>query len=174
MPFVSRSAAGLSEAGKLGLYDTWEEAEPAETKRVELKRVEVVHAGAKLEAALKRRCWTREDGAASLVNSMRGTKGKLQEERKWSNWIRQLVNGSNKTHCNDLDRPKMAELRRLVVQASAKLREGAYVRCLRKVVGEIRRGFWDSKNVTRMSRGGGLELGERRLGGLPYHEWTGR
>ena len=85
---------------------------------------------------------------ASLVGGMLGTKGKLKEERKWSNWIRQLVNESNEFHCNDLDRPKMAELRRLVVQASAKLREDACVRCLRKVVNEIRRGFWDSKNVT--------------------------
>ena len=78
---------------------------------------------------------------------MLGTKGKLKEERKWSNWIRQLVNESNEFHCNDLDRPKMAELRRLVMQARAKLREDVCLRCMRKVVGEVRRGFWDSRSV---------------------------
>ena len=85
---------------------------------------------------------------ASLVGGMPGTKGKPKEGQKWSNWIRNLVNGLNETHCNELDRPKMADIRLLVVQASAKLQEDVCVRCLRKVVAEIRRGFWSSRSVT--------------------------
>ena len=78
---------------------------------------------------------------------MPGTEGKPKEELKWSNCIRKLVDGSNEKHCNKLDLPKMAELRRLVVQARAKLREDVCLRCMRKVVGEVRRGFWDSRSV---------------------------
>ena len=54
----------------------------------------------------------------------------------------------NETRCNDLDRPKMAAIRLLVVEASAKLQKDACLRCLRKVVGEVRRGAGDSKNFT--------------------------
>ena len=74
-----------TEDGKLGLDEAWEEAELAETKRVELKRVDVVHPGAKLEAALKEVLGKR-GRCASLVDGMPGTKGRLQEGQKWSNW----------------------------------------------------------------------------------------
>ena len=110
---------------------------------------------------------------ASLVGGMPGTKGKLKEEQKWSNWIRQLVNGSNETYCNDLDRPKMAELRRLVVQASAKLREARL--CAMPAEGRGR----DSPRVLgqQVGQGGGLGLGERRIGVFPIAsgvvDWDG-
>ena len=170
VPFRFEKRFG-TKTDMLELYSTWDEgeAERAEIKRAELKRAEFKHAGSKLEAELKEALDTGGQ-CASLVGGMLGTKGKLKEERKWSNWIRQLVNGSNKFHCNDL-----WTVRRWQSFGGWWCRLAPS--CERTPVCDACGRSW-----TRFAEGSGTAVRSRWRArarratnrGLPYREWSGR